>query len=101
MERSNTTTGLCKNDERITRKIVSFEETFNKLSTFSSSLDLMQRFSATAQGTVLGIGGSVSSSGEVHAHTEVETEKFNRTKTETNHRRFHVRVDLPRPDPRS
>ena len=73
---------LVQNDERITRKIVSFEETFNKLRTFSS-LDLIQRFSATAQGTVLGIGGSVSSSGEVHAHTEVETEKFNRTKTET------------------
>ena len=73
---------LVQNDERIIRKIVSFEETFNKLRTFSS-LDLIQRFSASAQGEIAGIGGSVSSSSEAHAHTEVETEKFNRKKTET------------------
>ena len=36
---------LVQNDETITRKIMSFEETFNKLRTFSS-LDLIQRFSA-------------------------------------------------------
>ena len=73
---------LVQNDERITRKIVSFEETFNKLRTFSS-LDLIQRFSASAKGEVMGIGGSVSSSTEARAHSEVETEKFNRKKTET------------------
>ena len=35
-----------------------------------------------AKGEVLGIGGSVQSSTEVHAHTEVETEKWGRTKQE-------------------
>ena len=86
---------LVQNDETITRKIMSFEETFNKLRTFSS-LDLIQRFSASAQGEVMGIGGSVSSSSEAHAHTEVETEKFNRTKSETVIE-DHVRVFYPGP----
>ena len=73
-----------QNDETITRKIMSFEETFNKLRTFSS-LDLIQRFSASAQGEIMGIGGSVSSSTEAHAHTEVETEKFNRNENRDGH----------------
>ena len=60
---------------------MSFVETFNKLRTFSS-FDLIQRFSASAKGEVLGIGGSVSSSTEGRAHSEIETEKFNRTKEE-------------------
>ena len=65
----------------VDEKISSFEETFNKLRTFSS-LDIMSQFSATAQGEVLGIGGSVTNTSSIHAHTEVETEKFNRTKRE-------------------
>ena len=43
----------------------------------------MQRFSASAQGEVLGIGGSVSSTTEVRAHTEVKTNKYDRKRTET------------------
>ena len=72
---------LVQNDEQVNVKIMSFEETFNKLRTFTSA-DLIQRFSASAQGEIAGIGGSVSSSTEAHAHTEVETEKFNRKKEE-------------------
>ena len=40
---------LVQNDETITKKVVSYEETYNQIETFTS-LDLMQRFSATAQG---------------------------------------------------
>ena len=72
---------LVANRVTVDEKISSFEETFNKLRTFSS-LDIMSQFSATAQGEVLGIGGSVSQSTTIQAHTEVETEKFNRTKRE-------------------
>ena len=60
---------------------MTYDETFNRIRTFSS-LDLIQRFSAQAQGEVLGIGGSVSSSTEAHAHTELETEQFNKTRKE-------------------
>ena len=49
---------------------MSFEETYNQIETFSS-LDLMQRFSATAQGEIAGIGGSVTTTTEARAHTEV------------------------------
>ena len=45
-------------------------------------MDLLQRFSSTAKGEVLGIGGSVSSTTEGRIHSEVETETFNRKKTE-------------------
>ena len=72
---------LVANDETVNEKIASFNETFNKLRTFTS-LDLIQRFSASAKGEVLGIGGSVTSSTEARAHTEVETEKFARNKQE-------------------
>ena len=50
---------LVANRVTVDEKISSFEETFNKLRTFSS-LDIMSQFSATAQGEVLGIGGSVT-----------------------------------------
>ena len=69
------------NKVTVAEKIVSFEETFNKLRTFSS-LDIMNQFTASAKGEIAGIGGSVSSTSSVHAHTEVETEKFNRQKRE-------------------
>ena len=60
---------------------MTYDETFNRLRTFTS-FDLIQRFSGSAQGEIMGIGGSVSSSTEAHAHTEVETEQFNKTKRE-------------------
>ena len=72
---------LVANRVTVNEKISSFEETFNKLRTFSS-LDIMTQFSASAQGEILGIGGSVSNTTTVQAHSEVETEKFNRTKRE-------------------
>ena len=72
---------LVKNQVSVSEKIVSFEETFNKLRSFTS-LDIMQQFTASAQGEIMGIGGSVSSTSSMQAHTEVETEKFNRTKRE-------------------
>ena len=42
----------------------------------------MSSFSASAQGSISGIGGSVSQSSSIHAHTEVETEKMNHVKKE-------------------
>ena len=72
---------LVQNDETISKKVASFEETYNQIETFSS-LDLIQRFSATAQGEVAGFGGSVTSSTEAHAHTEVKTNKYDRQKRE-------------------
>ena len=60
---------------------MSFVEDFNKIRSLTS-LDLLQHFSVSAQGSVLGIGGSVSSTTEARAHSEVETEKFNHTKEE-------------------
>ena len=70
-----------QNDETISKKIVSYEETYNQIKTFSS-LDLMQRFSATAQGEIAGIGGSVTTTTEARAHTEVSTEKYDRKRRE-------------------
>ena len=72
---------LVQNEETVTKKIVSFEETYNQIETFTS-LDLMQRFSTSAQGEVAGIGGSVSSTTEVRAHTEVKTNKYDRQRRE-------------------
>ena len=72
---------LVQNDETRSSKVVTFDESFNKLRTFSS-LDLLQRFSSSAKGEVLGIGGSVTSTTEAKAHSEIETETFNRKKTE-------------------
>ena len=57
---------LVQNDETITKKVVSYEETYNQIETFTS-LDLMQRFSASAQGEIAGIGGSVTSTTEAGA----------------------------------
>ena len=65
----------------VAEKIVSFEETFNKFRTFSS-LDIASSFTATAQGEISGIGGSVSHTSSVAAHTEIETEKMNHVKRE-------------------
>ena len=45
---------------------------------------------------MLGIGGSVTSSTEAHAHTEIETEKWGRTKQETV-LEDHVRIAYPGP----
>ena len=73
---------LVQNEETVKKSKTSFEETYNQIQTFTS-LDLMQRFSASAQGEVLGIGGSVSSTTEVRAHTEVKTNKYDRKRTET------------------
>lgn len=86
---------LVANQEDVNVKIASFNESYNKLRTFTS-FDLIQRFSASAQGEVLGIGGSVTSSTEAHAHTEVETEKWGRTKQETI-LEDHVRIAYPGP----
>ena len=72
---------LVQNDETITKKIVSFEETYNQIETFSS-LDLMQRFSASAQGEIAGIGGTVTTTTEARAHTEVKTNKYDRQRRE-------------------
>ena len=72
---------LVQNDETITKKVVSYEETYNQIETLTS-LDLMQRFSATAQGAVAGIGGSVTSTTEARAHSEVATNKYDRQKRE-------------------
>ena len=69
------------NSVTVAEKIISFEETFNKLRTLSS-LDIMNSFTASAQGEIAGIGGSVSNTSSMHAHTEVETEKMNHTKKE-------------------
>ena len=69
------------NHVTVSEKIMSFEETFNKLRTFTS-LDIMNQFSASAQGEIAGIGGSVSQTTSIQAHTEVETEKMNHTKKE-------------------
>ena len=72
---------LVQNRMHKSSKKVSFEETYNEIRTFSS-MDLIHRFSASAQGEIAGIGGSVSSSTEAHGHTELETKQFNRHKEE-------------------
>ena len=72
---------LVQNDETVSKKVVSFEETYNQIETFSS-LDLMQRFSASAQGEIAGIGGTVTTTTEARAHTEVSTEKYDRKRRE-------------------
>ena len=86
---------LVANEENVNVKIASFNETYNRLRTFTS-FDLIQRFSGSAKGEVLGIGGSVTSSTEAHAHTEIETEKWGRTKQETV-LEDHVRIAYPGP----
>ena len=69
------------NKVTVAEKVILFEETFNKLRTLSS-LDIVNNFSASAQGEISGIGGSVSSSTTTSIHTELETEKMNHTKKE-------------------
>ena len=86
---------LVANQEDVNVKIASFNEQYNRIRTFTS-LDLIQRFSGSAKGEVLGIGGSVQSSTEAHAHTEVETEKWGRTKQEMV-LEDHVRIAYPGP----
>ena len=66
----------------VAEKIVSFEETFNKLRSLLFSLDIMNSLTASAKGEIAGIGGSVSQTSSIHAHTEVETEKMNHVKRE-------------------
>ena len=83
------------NSVTVAEKIISFEETFNKLRTLTS-LDIMTSFSASAQGEIAGIGGNVSQSLQTHAHTEVETEKMNHVKEGACHRR-HDRPGLSWP----
>ena len=65
----------------VKKKVVLYEESFNKLRTLSS-LDIVNNFSASAQGEIAGIGGSVSSSTTTSVHTEVETEQMNHKKKE-------------------
>ena len=84
---------LVANKQTVKETILSYDETFNKLRTLTS-LDVVQSWSATAQGEVAGFGGSVSSSTSISAHTEVETEKFNHTKRE---RKIEDEVELAYP----
>ena len=72
---------LVQNDETVTKKVVSYEETYNQIETLTS-LDLMQRFSASAQGEFSGIGGSVTTTTEMRAHAEVGTQKYDLKKRE-------------------
>ena len=74
------------NSVTVTEKIISFEETFNKLRSLSS-LDIVNSFSASAQGEIAGIGGTVSNSQTISAHTELEIEKMNHVKKRADHRR--------------
>ena len=69
------------NKVTVSQKVALFEETYNKLRTFSS-LDIMSSFTASAQGEIAGIGGSVTQTSSIHAHTEVETEKYNLNRKE-------------------
>ena len=69
------------NHVTVSEKIMSYEETFNKLRSLTT-MDIVQNMSASAQGEIAGIGGSVSTSTTISAHTEIETEKFNHIKKE-------------------
>ena len=79
--RGSSTTRKVANSVTVTEKIISFEETFNKLRSLSS-LDIVNSFSASAQGEIAGIGGTVSNSQTISAHTELEIEKMNHVKKE-------------------
>ena len=70
-----------QNDETVGEKKASYQETYSQIETLTSA-DLMQRFTATAQGEFSGIGGSVSSVTEARAHSEVATNKYNLKKEE-------------------
>ena len=65
----------------VSQKIALFEEEFNTLKT-ENSLDIVNNFSASAQGTIAGIGGTVSTSTTTSIHSQVNTEKMNHTKKE-------------------
>ena len=69
------------NSVTVNQKIMLYEETFNKMRSLTS-FGIVNQFSASAQGEIAGIGGSVSSSTTTSIHTEVETEKFNHVKKE-------------------
>ena len=73
---------LVQNRETVNEKKFKSNETFNKIRTFSSA-DLMQSFSSTVKGEIMGVGASVTSTTQAKLHTEVETEKFNHQKEET------------------
>ena len=70
-----------QNDETVEKKVMTSEETYNQIQTLTS-LDLLQRFSTTAQGEIAGFGGSVTSTTEARAHTEVATNKYDQKKRE-------------------
>ena len=72
---------LAQNDETFGLKKLTYDESFTRVRSFSS-FDLLNRFSGSAQATIIGIGGSASSTTETHVHTELEAEKFNQTKSE-------------------
>ena len=69
------------NKEVVEETIITFEETYNKVRSFSS-LDVLTELTVTAQGEVAGFGGSVTEHTSIQAHTELEVEKFNHKKTE-------------------
>ena len=63
-----------QNDETVTDKVATFEATFDRLRSFSS-LNVKQRFSASAQREILGLGGSVSSTtSQIAILTGLETQ---------------------------
>ena len=72
---------LVQNKETVAEKVLTYDETFNKLRS-STSLDIVNEMSISAHGEVAGFGGSVSSTTTTSAHTEVETEKFSHHKEE-------------------
>ena len=86
---------LVQNSEVVNQKKVTYDEEFNKIRS-RTSLDLLQRFTTTARGEIAGIGGSVTSTTEARAHTEVETEQFNHKKTE-NVLDVSAKVEYPGP----
>lgn len=71
----------AQNHEEHEQSILSYDETFNKLRTLTS-VDVLTELTVSAQGEVAGFGGSVTQHSSASAHSEVETEKFNHTKSE-------------------
>ena len=72
---------LAQNDETYGTKEMTYDESYNEVTT-DSSLDLRQNFSVSGSGSVAGIGGSVSQSTDIHAHTGVATKQWDLTKKE-------------------
>ena len=63
---------LVQNDETITKKVVSYEETYNQIETLHLARPYAAVLRNSAQGEIAGIGGSVTSTTEARAHSEVE-----------------------------